>query len=93
MTGLSPATCQKPKLSTVEQDGYIVTNAHVLEKADEITVAFNDGRKSRAKLIGTDPDSDLAVIKIELDKLPVLPFKLSGNEVGDVSLRLVILLG
>ena len=44
---------------------------------------------AEATIVGTDPDTDLAVIKIDLDKLPVLPFKLSGNEVGDVVLALV----
>lgn len=72
----------------VRADGYILTNNHVIAQADQIIVALNDGRRSEAKVIGTDPDTDLAVIKIELDKLPVLPFKLSGNEVGDVVLAI-----
>lgn len=72
----------------VRADGYILTNNHVIAQADQIVVALNDGRRATAKIIGTDPDSDLAVIKIELDKLPVLPFKLSGNEVGDVVLAI-----
>ena len=69
-------------------DGYILTNNHVIEQADQIVVALQDGRRAVARVIGTDPESDLAVIKIELDKLPVLPFKLSGNEVGDVVLAI-----
>jgi len=72
----------------VRSDGYILTNNHVIAQADQIVVGLNDGRRALAKIIGTDPDSDLAVIKIELDKLPVLPFKLSGNEVGDVVLAI-----
>ncbi|ATO18196.1 serine protease [Acinetobacter sp. LoGeW2-3] len=72
----------------VRADGYILTNNHVIAQADQIIVALNDGRRAEAKVIGTDPDTDLAVIKIELDKLPVLPFKLSGNEVGDVVLAI-----
>ena len=60
----------------------------MIAQADQIVVGLNDGRRAVAKVIGTDPDSDLAVIKIELDKLPVLPFKLSGNEVGDVVLAI-----
>lgn len=72
----------------VSEDGYIVTNAHVIEKADEITVAFNDGRKSRAKIIGTDPDSDLAVIKVEMTGLAPLAFRDSPIEVGDVALAI-----
>ncbi|OTG83685.1 trypsin-like peptidase domain-containing protein [Acinetobacter sp. ANC 4648] len=72
----------------VRSDGYILTNNHVIAQADQIVVALQDGRRAEAKVIGTDPDTDLAVIKIELDKLPVLPFKLSGNEVGDVVLAI-----
>ena len=72
----------------VRPDGYILTNNHVIEQADQIVVALQDGRRAVVRVIGTDPESDLAVIKIELDKLPVLPFKLSGNEVGDVVLAI-----
>jgi serine protease DegS len=72
----------------VRPDGYILTNNHVIERADQIVVALNDGRRAEAKVVGTDPDTDLAVIKIELDNLPVLPFKLSDNEVGDVVLAI-----
>ncbi len=72
----------------VSEDGYIVTNAHVIEKADEITVAFNDGRKSRAKIIGTDPDSDLAVIKVDMTGLTPLGFRESPIRVGDLALAI-----
>ena len=72
----------------VRPDGYILTNNHVIAQADQIVVALQDGRRAVAKVIGTDPDTDLAVIKIELEKLPVLPFKLSGKEVGDVVLAI-----
>ena len=72
----------------VRKDGYILTNNHVISQADQIVVALHDGRRAVAKVIGTDPDTDLAVIKIALDDLPVLPFKLSGNEVGDVVLAI-----
>lgn len=72
----------------VRPDGYILTNNHVIAQADQIVVALQDGRRAEAKVIGTDPDTDLAVIKIELANLPVLPFKLSGNEVGDVVLAI-----
>ena len=72
----------------VRADGYILTNNHVIAQAEHIVVALQDGRRAEATVIGTDPDTDLAVIKIELDKLPVLPFKLSGNEVGDVVLAI-----
>ncbi|ENV08179.1 MULTISPECIES: trypsin-like peptidase domain-containing protein [Acinetobacter] len=72
----------------VRADGYILTNNHVIAQAEHIVVALQDGRRAEATVVGTDPDTDLAVIKIELDKLPVLPFKLSGNEVGDVVLAI-----
>ncbi|MGR2919539.1 S1C family serine protease [Acinetobacter sp. 1125_18A] len=72
----------------VRPDGYILTNNHVIAQADQIVVALQDGRRAEATVIGTDPDTDLAVIKIELKELPVLPFKLSGNEVGDVVLAI-----
>ena len=72
----------------VSEDGYIVTNAHVIEKADEITVAFNDGRKSRAQIIGTDPDSDLAVIKGDMTGLTPLGFREDPIRVGDLALAI-----
>ena len=72
----------------VSADGYIVTNAHVIEKADEITVAFNDGRKSRAQVVGTDPDSDLAVIKVDMTGLTPLGFRKTAIRVGDVALAI-----
>ncbi|WP_367103394.1 S1C family serine protease [uncultured Psychrobacter sp.] len=72
----------------VSEDGYIVTNAHVVEKADEITVAFNDGRKSRAQVIGTDPDSDLAVIRVDMTGLTPLAFREAPSRVGDLALAI-----
>lgn len=72
----------------VSADGYIITNAHVIERADEITVAFNDGRKSRASIVGSDPDSDLAVIKVELGGLSPLAFRGEPIRVGDVALAI-----
>lgn len=62
----------------VSDDGYIVTNNHVVEKADDLMVLLGDKRKLPAKLIGTDPKTDLAVIKIEATGLPTLPW---GNSV------------
>ncbi|XAH22573.1 trypsin-like peptidase domain-containing protein [Xylophilus sp. GW821-FHT01B05] len=56
----------------VSPDGYILTNNHVVEGADQIEVMLNDGRHASAKVIGTDPDTDLAVLKIALDRLPVI---------------------
>lgn len=72
----------------VSKDGYILTNNHVVGKANKIVVALHDGRKANAKIIGTDPDSDLAVIKLDLDNLPSIPFKTSPSEVGDVVLAI-----
>lgn len=72
----------------VSPDGYIVTNAHVIEKADEITVAFSDGRKSRARIIGSDPDSDLAVIKVDMTGLTPLGFREAPSRVGDIALAI-----
>ncbi len=56
----------------ISDDGYIVTNNHVVEKADKITVATNDHRTFEAKVIGTDPNTDLALIKISGTNLPVV---------------------
>jgi len=73
----------------VSTEGYILTNNHVIEAADEITVILNDGRSTRAKLVGTDPDTDLAVLKIKLDNLPVMVLSDSDQlQVGDVVLAI-----
>jgi len=66
------------------RQGYILTNNHVIQKADIITVTLSDGRKFDAKLIGTDPGTDIAVLKIDPDKLTALPFANSEKiRVGD----------
>ena len=68
----------------VSPNGYILTNNHVVDGADEIEVVLNDSRSARAKVIGTDPDTDLAILKIELDKLPVIVLGNSdAAQVGD----------
>jgi Do/DeqQ family serine protease len=68
----------------VSADGYILTNNHVVEGADEIEVVLNDSRKARGKVIGTDPDTDLAILKIALDRLPVVTLGNSDAlQVGD----------
>ena len=58
----------------ISQDGYIVTNNHVIEDATKLKVKLNDGRTFDAKLIGTDPTTDVALIKVEGEDLPTLPF-------------------
>ena len=68
----------------VSANGFVLTNNHVVEGADEIEVILNDSRRVAAKVIGTDPDTDLAVLKIELDKLPVIVLGNSDSlQVGD----------
>ncbi|MFW5332792.1 S1C family serine protease [Hydrogenophaga sp. ZJX-1] len=56
----------------VSPAGYILTNNHVIEEADQIEVILNDGRKSAAQVIGTDPETDLAILKVDLKDLPVI---------------------
>ncbi len=73
----------------VSPEGYLLTNNHVIEGADEIEVMLTDGRKARAKVVGSDPDTDVAVLKITLDKLPVITFGDTGVvQVGDVVLAI-----
>lgn len=74
----------------VSPDGYILTNHHVVEAADQIEVALADGRKASAHVIGSDPDTDLAVIKIELaGKLPAITFAHADQaHIGDVVLAI-----
>lgn len=57
----------------ISKDGYIVTNNHVIDGADEIDVKLNDNREFKGRLIGTDPNTDLALVKIEGDDFPTLP--------------------
>jgi Do/DeqQ family serine protease len=73
----------------VSPDGYLVTNNHVVEGADDIEVMLLDGRRARAKVVGTDPESDVAVLKITLDRLPVINFgNIDSVQVGDVVLAI-----
>ena len=68
----------------VSPEGYILTNNHVVEGAQEIEVTLSDSRRTTAKVIGTDPDTDLAVLRITLDRLPVIAMGNSDNvQVGD----------
>lgn len=73
----------------VSPQGYILTNQHVVDGADQIEVALADGRKASAKLIGTDPDTDLAVLKIDLPDLPTIELgHIEQERVGDVVLAI-----
>ncbi|MDP1896816.1 MAG: Do family serine endopeptidase [Sulfurimicrobium sp.] len=73
----------------VSKEGYILTNHHVVEAADEIEVALADGRTSSAKVIGTDPETDLAVVKINLPNLSAITFgRVEEAQVGDVVLAI-----
>jgi len=74
----------------VSADGLVLTNNHVVESADEIEVALHDGRKTKARIVGTDPESDLAVLKIITDT-PLAPITLAAAEtlrIGDVVLAI-----
>ena len=73
----------------VSPEGFLLTNNHVVDGADDIEVMLTDGRKAKARVVGTDPDSDVAVLKIELDKLPSITFGSTDNlQVGDVVLAI-----
>ena len=73
----------------VSEQGLILTNNHVVAAADEIEIALADGRKMSAKVVGTDPDTDLALIKVNADHLPAITFASSDRlSVGDVVLAI-----
>lgn len=73
----------------VSADGFILTNHHVIEAADAIEVALPDGRTAPAHVVGSDPETDLAVLRIKLDNLPSITFGHSeALEVGDVVLAI-----
>ncbi len=73
----------------VGEEGYILTNHHVVESVDQIEVALADARKVRARVVGTDPETDLAVLKIELEKLPSITFARPDQlRVGDIVLAI-----
>ena len=74
----------------ISEDGYIVTNNHVIDKADEIEIEFFSGKRLPAKLVGTDPKTDIAVLKVESDTpLAFVPF--GNSEKVKVALPLFIL--
>jgi len=71
----------------ISADGLVVTNHHVVESADEIEVLLSDGRRAKARAVGSDPETDLAVLRIALDKLPAIEFgQADAARVGDVVL-------
>jgi serine protease DegQ len=73
----------------VSEDGLILTNHHVIATADQIEVALSDGRKMAAKIVGTDPETDLALIRITAHQLPAITFASSEKlNVGDVVLAI-----
>ena len=73
----------------VSADGFLLTNNHVIEGASDIEVQLNDGRTAPATVVGSDPESDVAVLKIALDRLPVIAFaNTDGLQVGDVVLAI-----
>jgi serine protease DegQ len=73
----------------VSPEGYILTNQHVVDGADAIEVALADGREATAKVIGVDPETDLAVLKISLDNLPAITLgRMDNVRVGDVVLAI-----
>jgi serine protease DegS len=73
----------------INADGYLITNNHVVEGADSIVVALHDGREAQATVVGLDPETDLAVLKITLPKLPSITLSPSEKlRVGDVVLAI-----
>ena len=78
----------------VREDGYILTNNHVISQVRNIQVALWDGRLAPAQVVGSDPETDLAVLKVDLDGLPVAPLALESRlRVGDVVLAIGNALG
>jgi serine protease DegS len=70
-------------------EGYLLTNNHVTTGADQIVVALKDGRETIARVIGSDPETDLAVLKIDLKNLPAITIGSSDNiRIGDVALAI-----
>src|SRR5258705_6998630 len=73
----------------VSSSGYLLTNHHVVEAADEIEVALADGKKLLAKVVGNDPETDLAVLRVNAENLPAITFGSAENlRVGDVVLAI-----
>ncbi|MFO1325663.1 MAG: trypsin-like peptidase domain-containing protein [Burkholderiales bacterium] len=73
----------------VSAEGYVITNHHVIQGADDIQLVLSDGRRMSARVRGTDPESDLAVLKADGEALPAMTFAASDNlQVGDVVLAI-----
>lgn len=73
----------------VSADGYLLTNSHVVDGASDIEVQLSDGRQVNARLVGTDPETDLAVLQVKLDRLPVIRLgEAQQLQVGDVVLAI-----
>ncbi|MBL1274890.1 MAG: trypsin-like peptidase domain-containing protein [Ectothiorhodospiraceae bacterium] len=73
----------------VSDTGFIITNNHVIDGAAGIEVLLRDGRSAEAKLVGTDPETDVAILKIDLDNVPSITFNMAGGmRVGDVVLAI-----
>ena len=73
----------------VSEQGYILTNHHVIESVDQIEVALADSRKVPARVVGADPETDLAVLKVDLQKLPSITFgRTEQLRVGDIVLAI-----
>src|SRR5690554_7625084 len=72
----------------MREDGYVLTNNHVINGADEIVVALRDGREANATVVGTDPESDMALLKINLQDLPAIHLTDNRLRIGDVVLAI-----
>ncbi len=87
-----PATQRQTSLGSgviVSPDGYVITNHHVIENADDIQLVLNDGRRLSAKVRGTDPESDIAVLKADATNLPAITLGHAEDlQVGDVVLAI-----
>jgi len=90
--GLQPRERVQASLGSgviISDKGYVLTNNHVIRGADAIQVGLRDGRTAEAEVVGTDPDTDIAVLRIKLKKLPAIPLGDSAHlRVGDVVLAI-----
>ena len=73
----------------MDAEGYVITNHHVIENAERVGVILADGRSAPAEIVGNDPDTDLAVLKIQIGRLPVIkPSNIAALRIGDVALAI-----